>query len=159
MEKENLIAEIRNRFPAEIESDAEALGDQVLAVRLEGLRPVMSGLKDPPFDYAVLLDLTCVDFLSSESRFEMVYHIYSMSRNRRLRIKVSLPGEAPAVDSLVGLWKNADWLEREVFDMFGVAFRGHPDLRRILMYEGFDGHPLRKSYPWRKEQPRITLKD
>lgn len=159
MEKENLIAQIRKRFPAEIESDAEAFGDQILAVRREGLRPVMSGLKDPPFDYAVLLDLTCVDFLASESRFEMVYHIYSMSRNRRLRIKVSLPGETPVVDSLVGLWKNADWLEREVFDMFGVTFRGHPDLRRILMYEGFEGHPLRKSYPWRKEQPRIALKD
>ncbi|MGD1010497.1 MAG: NADH-quinone oxidoreductase subunit C [Candidatus Aminicenantales bacterium] len=159
MEKENLIEEIRKRFPDEIESDAETRGDQVLVVRREGLRPVMSGLKDAPFDYAVLLDLTCVDFLASENRFEMVYHLYSMSRNRRLRIKVSLPGETAVVDSLVGLWKNADWLEREVFDMFGVAFIGHPDLRRILMYEGFEGHPLRKSYPWRKEQPRITLKD
>jgi NADH-quinone oxidoreductase subunit C len=159
MEKENLIEEIRKRFPAEIKSDAETLGDQVLVVRREGLRPVMSGLKDPPFDYAVLLDLTCVDFLASENRFEMVYHLYSMSRNRRLRIKVSLPGETPVVHSLVGLWKNADWLEREVFDMFGVAFIGHPDLRRILMYEGFEGHPLRKSYPWRKEQPLMPLKD
>jgi NADH-quinone oxidoreductase subunit C len=63
------------------------------------------------------------------------------------------------VDSLAGLWKNADWLEREVFDMFGVGFMGHPNLKRILMYEGFEGHPLRKSYPWRKEQPRIPLRD
>ena len=159
MEKETLIGEIRKRFAAEIESDAESLGDQVLIVHREGLRAVMAGLQAAPFDYAVLLDLTCVDFLASENRFEMVYHLYSMGRNRRLRIKVSLPGETPVVDSLVGLWKNADWLEREVFDMFGVAFMGHPDLRRILMYEGFEGHPLRKSYPWRKDQPRITLKD
>jgi NADH-quinone oxidoreductase subunit C len=159
MEKEDLIGEIRKRFAAEIESDVESLGDQVVVVRREGLRPVMSGLQAGPFDYAVLLDLTCVDFLASENRFEMVYHLYSLSRNRRLRIKVSLPGENPVVDSLAGIWKNADWLEREVFDMFGVAFMGHPDLRRILMYEGFEGHPLRKSYPWRKEQPRIPLKE
>jgi NADH-quinone oxidoreductase subunit C len=159
MEKENLIGEIRKRFAAEIESDAETFGDQVLIVRREGLRAVVAGLKAGPFDYAVLLDLTCVDFLESENRFEMVYHLFSLSRNRRLRLKVSLPGGNPVIDSLAGLWKNADWLEREVFDMFGVAFAGHPDLRRILMYEGFEGHPLRKSYPWRKEQPRIPLKD
>jgi len=159
MEKEDLIGEIRKRFSAEIESDAESLGDRVLIVRREGLRPVMSGLRAAPFDYAVLLDLTCVDYLVTENRFEMVYHLLSLSRNRRLRIKVSLPGGNPVVDSLSGIWKNADWLEREVFDMFGVAFMGHPDLRRILMYEGFEGHPLRKSYPWRKEQPRIPLKD
>jgi NADH-quinone oxidoreductase subunit C len=159
MEKENLIEEIRKRFPAEIESDIETLGDQVLVVRREGLIAVMSGLRAAPFDYAVLLDLTCVDFLATENRFEMVYHLFSLSCNRRLRIKASLPAEAPVVDSLVGLWKNADWLEREVFDMFGVGFMGHPDLRRILMYEGFEGHPLRKSYPWRKEQPLIPMKD
>jgi NADH-quinone oxidoreductase subunit C len=159
MEKENLIEEIRKRFPAEIVSDGETLGDQVLVVHQEGLRAVMSGLRAAPFDYAVLLDLTCVDFLATENRFEMVYHLFSLSRNRRLRIKASLPAEAPVVDSLVGLWKNADWLEREVFDMFGIGFMGHPNLKRILMYEGFEGHPLRKSYPWRKEQPLIPMKD
>ena len=158
MEKEDLIEALRGRFPAEVESSAETFGDQTLLVRREGLLAVMTALKSAPFDYAVLLDATCVDFLASESRFEMVYHLYSLSRNRRLRIKASLPADNPVVDSLAGLWKNADWLEREVFDMFGVAFMGHPDLRRILLYEGFEGHPLRKSYPWRKEQPRIPLK-
>jgi NADH-quinone oxidoreductase subunit C len=159
MEKENLIEEIRTRFSAEIESYAETYGDQVLVVRREGLVAVASALRAAPFDYAVLLDLTCVDFLAAENRFEMVYHLFSLSRNRRLRIKVSLPGDTPVVGSLTGLWKNASWLEREVFDMFGVGFIGHPDLRRILMYEGFEGHPLRKSYPWRKEQPLVPLKD
>jgi NADH-quinone oxidoreductase subunit C len=159
MEKEDLIAEIRKRFSAEIESDTESLGDQVFVVRREGLRAVMAGLRAAPFDYAVLLDLTCVDFLAAENRFEMVYHLFSLSRNRRLRIKVSLPGEDPVVSSLTGLWNNADWLEREVFDMFGVGFNGHPNLTRILMYEEFVGHPLRKSYHWRKEQPRIRLRD
>jgi NADH:ubiquinone oxidoreductase subunit C len=106
MEKETLIGEIRKRFAAEIESDAESLGDQVLIVRREGLRAVMAGLQAAPFDYAVLLDLTCVDFLASENRFEMVYHIFSLSRNRRLRIKVSLPDDNPVVDSIAGLWKT-----------------------------------------------------
>jgi len=157
MEKEDLIGEIRARFPA-VESYAETYGDQTLVVGREGLVPLMSGLRGAPFDYAILLDATCVDFLASENRFEMVYHLFSLSRNRRLRVKCSLPGDNPVVDSLAGLWKNADWLEREVFDMFGVGFMGHPNLKRILMYEGFEGHPLRKSYPWRKEQPRIPLK-
>jgi len=159
MEKEDLIDEIRKRFSADVESALETLGDQTLVVRKEGLVRLMSGLRDGPFDYAILLDLTCVDFLASENRFEMVYHVFSLNRNRRLRIKVSLPGEYPVVDSLTGLWKNANWLEREVFDMFGIGFMGHPDLKRILMYEGFEGHPLRKSYPWRKEQPLVPQKD
>lgn len=159
MEKEDLIEEIRTKLSAGIESYAEALGDQVFVVRREGLLAVMSGLRAAPFDYAVLLDVTCVDFLASENRFEMVYHLYSLSRNRRLRIKTSLPGDNPVVDSLTGLWKNANWLEREVFDMFGVGFIGHPNLKRILMYDGFEGHPLRKTYPWRKEQPLIPLKE
>jgi len=158
MEKEDLIEALRGRFPAEVESYAETYGDQTLVVRREGLLAVMTALKAGPFDYAVLLDVTCVDYLAGEGRYEMVYHLYSLSRNRRLRIKASLAGDNPAVDSLTGLWKNADWLEREVFDMFGVAFAGHPDLRRILMYEGFEGHPLRKAYAWRREQPRIPLR-
>jgi NADH-quinone oxidoreductase subunit C len=158
MEKEDLIEEIRTRFPA-VESYAETLGDQTLVVRREGFRLLMSGLRGAPFDYAVLLDLTCVDFLASENRFEIVCHLFSLSRNRRLRVKVSLSGDNPVVDSLTGLWKNADWLEREAFDMFGVGFMGHPDLKRILMYEGFEGHPLCKSYPWRKEQPLVPIKD
>jgi NADH-quinone oxidoreductase subunit C len=160
MEKEDLIEEILARFGPDVEAPpAGPSCDQVLVVRRDAVRGLMAALREAPFDYAVLLDATCVDYLASESRFEMVYHVYSVSRNRRLRVKSSLPGDNPVVDSLAGLWKNADWLEREVFDMFGVAFIGHPDLKRILMYEGFEGHPLRKSYPWRKEQPRIPLKD
>ncbi len=158
MEKDDLIESLRERVPAEVEAYAETYGDQVLVVRREGLLTVMTALRAAPFDYAVLLDLTCVDFLGTAKRFEMVYHLYSLSRNRRLRIKASLPGDDPSVASLTGLWKNANWLEREVFDMFGVTFPGHPDLRRILMYEGFEGYPLRKSYPWRREQPLIPLR-
>jgi NADH-quinone oxidoreductase subunit C len=158
MEKEDLIEAIRERFAGDIVACDEPLGDLTLLIRREGLLTVMVGLKAAPFSYEMLLDLTCVDFWDREGRFEMVYHLYSLSRNRRLRLKVSLAEEFPSIASLTGLWKNADWLEREVFDMFGVRFDGHPDLRRILLYDEFEGHPLRKSYPWRKEQPRIPMK-
>ena len=89
------------------------------------------------------------------ARLEVVYHLYSHTHTRRLRVKV-LVGEADAViDSVTGLWKAADWFEREVWDMFGIRFTGHPNLKRILMYEPFDGHPLRKDYPVRKRQPLL----
>ncbi len=90
------------------------------------------------------------------ARFAVVYHFYSMAKKHRLRLQVPLEDEtSPEVDSLVSLWPGANWLEREVWDMFGIGFRGHPDLKRILMYEGFEGHPLRKDYPVKKRQPLI----
>ena len=88
-------------------------------------------------------------------RFEVVYHLYSTAKNHRLRLKVPVDAADPAVDSVTPVWKAANWYEREVWDMFGVAFAGHPDLRRILLYEGFKGHALRKDYPVTKRQPLI----
>ncbi|MCU0243748.1 MAG: NADH-quinone oxidoreductase subunit C [Acidobacteria bacterium] len=158
MGKEALIGDIRAALGAAVESAGESFGDTVIVVEAGAVREVMAALKARPFDYAVLLDLTCVDYAATEGRYELVYHLLSLSRNVRLRIKASLPAADPAAASLVGLWKNADWLEREVFDMFGVRFDGHPYLRRLLTYEGFEGHPLRKSYPWRLAQPRVPLK-
>jgi len=90
-----------------------------------------------------------------EYRFDVVYHFYSSVHNHRLRIRVPLTTADPVVDSLTGLWEAANWFEREVWDMFGIRFTGHPNLKRILMYEGFSGHPLRKDYPIRKRQPLI----
>jgi NADH-quinone oxidoreductase subunit C len=95
--------------------------------------------------------------LPDQSRFAVVYHFYSMVHKHRLRLVVPVE-EAEAVDgvdSLTSLWPGANWLEREVWDMFGIGFRGHPDLKRILMYDGFEGHPLRKDYPVKKRQPLI----
>ena len=91
----------------------------------------------------------------SESRFAVVYHFYSMGHKHRLRLVVPLEGADAQLDSLTSLWPGAEWLEREVWDMFGIDFRGHPDLKRILMYEEFEGHPLRKDYPVNKRQPLI----
>ena len=159
MGQETLIDVIRAALGPAVEAVSDSFGDPVLVLRPEAVRPALAALREAPFDFAVLLDLTCVDFAASEGRFELVYHLYSLSRNVRLRLKASVPAADPAVASLAGLWKNAEWLEREVFDMFGVRFEGHPYLRRLLTYEGFEGHPLRKSYPWRLAQPRIPLKD
>jgi NADH-quinone oxidoreductase subunit C len=89
------------------------------------------------------------------SRFAVVYHFYSMALKHRLRLVVPLEEADARVESLTVLWPGANWLEREVWDMFGIAFQGHPDLKRILMYEGFEGHPLRKDYPVNKRQPLI----
>jgi NADH-quinone oxidoreductase subunit C len=158
MGQKKLIEEVRAGLGGAVESVADSFGDPVLVIGPGAVRTALAALREPPFDFAMLLDLTCVDRAAGEGRFELVYHLLSLSRGVRLRIKTSLPAAAPAVASLTGLWKNADWLEREVFDMFGVRFEGHPDLRRILTYEGFEGHPLRKSYPWRLAQPRIPMR-
>ncbi|MBI4227107.1 MAG: NADH-quinone oxidoreductase subunit C, partial [Candidatus Omnitrophica bacterium] len=88
-------------------------------------------------------------------RFEVVYHLYSLEYNRRVRLKVPVPGHDPMVESLTRLWPAANWFEREVWDMFGIRFLGHPDLKRLLMYEEFEGHPLRKDYPVNRRQPLI----
>ena len=92
---------------------------------------------------------------NDEHRFELVYHLYSTTRNHRVRLKVPLTSADPSADSLTGLWQGANWFEREVWDLFGIRFTGHPDLRRLLLYEAFQGHPLRKDYPARKRQPLI----
>ncbi len=92
---------------------------------------------------------------SAGCRFEVVYHLYSLEHNQRVRVKVPVEVAAPQVDSLTGVWPAADWFEREIWDMFGIRFHGHPNLKRLLMYEEFDGHPLRKDYPVTKRQPLI----
>ena len=90
-----------------------------------------------------------------QARFTVVYHFYSQAHKHRLRVVVPVEESVGEVDSLTSLWPGANWLEREVWDMFGIRFRGHPDLKRILMYDRFEGHPLRKDYPVKKRQPLI----
>jgi NADH-quinone oxidoreductase subunit C len=97
--------------------------------------------------YNFLSDITCVDWYPAEPRFEVVYHLLSIAKKERVRLKVRLDGAAPAVESLTSLWPGANYFEREVFDLFGVRFTGHPYLQRLLMPEDWEGHPLRKDYP------------
>jgi NADH-quinone oxidoreductase subunit C len=154
MGSESLIGDLEKRFPGELVEAFRDGEDLVLVIRPEALLRIMGSLKEPPYSYKLLLDLTCVDFRGDTGAFEMVYHLYSLDANGRVRVKVRLPAESPSLESLADLWRNANWLEREVYDMFGVVFMGHPDLKRILMYDGFEGFPLRKDYPLRRRQPK-----
>lgn len=123
-----------------------------VVVRGERLREVMRWLKDTPGQqYNYLVDVTAVEYRDRERPLEVVYHLRALDRRANLRVKVELdPQGELAVDSVTSLWAGADWLEREVYDMFGIVFAGHPDLRRILMWETYaEGHPLRKDFPLR----------
>lgn len=158
MEKEDILTVLRTAFPADVLETSAPFGDPVALVRPASLLEIMTFLKAGPRGFTMLLDLTCVDYPDRPERFEMVYHVFALEGCRRLRLKASLPAADPSIASLSGLWKNADWLEREVYDMFGVRFEGHPNLQRLFMYDGFEGHPLRKDYPLRRRQPRLPMR-
>jgi NADH-quinone oxidoreductase subunit C len=150
------IKKLKEKFSKDILDYSISFGDETLLIKKERIFKIAKFLKETPeLEYSLLLDITCVDYLGQEPRFELIYHVYSFRLNHRLRIKVKISEETPVIESLTPLWKNANWLEREVFDMFGIKFKNHPDLRRILMYEEFEGYPLRKDYPLKKRQPRI----
>jgi NADH-quinone oxidoreductase subunit C len=155
------IAYLREKLGEKI-LDAHAFrGDETIVIPREGLRETFRILKgDPELGFNVLMDLTVVDYLGKkEPRFEVVYHLLSLRAHRRLRVKVPVPAEEPEVESVTSLWKGANWLEREAWDMFGIRFAGHPDLRRVLLYEEFQGHPLRKDYPVNQCQPLVPERD
>ena len=101
----------------------------------------------PDLRFELLAELTAVDYWPREPRFEVVYVLVSLVHRARLRLKVRLPGDAPQLGTVTGVWPGANWLEREVWDLFGIVFDGHPDPRRLLMPEDWEGHPLRKDYP------------
>ncbi len=134
-------------------------GDEVVRVKRESIKALLSSLKkDPDFDFDLLMDVFAVDYLhweEKEIRFEVNYNLFSLKKNHRLFIKCGVPELDAQIDSAVSVWPAADWYEREVWDMMGIVFNGHPNLKRILMYESFQGHPLRKDYPYNRRQPII----
>jgi len=158
MEQEKVIKDLKNKFSDKIKEISTQFSEKIVVFEKDSLLDVFRFLKDKPYDFAMLLDLTCVDYKGQQNRFEMVYHLFSLSSNLRLRLKTRLPEKEPSIESLTGEWKNANWLEREVYDMFGIQFSGHPYLKRLFMYDGFEGHPLRKDYPLRKRQPKIPMR-
>ncbi len=132
------------------------LGDATAQIDASRIVDVARLLRDDPdLEFEMLTDLTCVDYIEQEPRFEVVYHFYSVARNRRVRIKARVAADVCQIDSLIDLYPSAGWMEREVWDMYGVRFEGHPDLRRLLLYEEFEGHPLRKDYPKERRQPLV----
>ena len=151
---------LKEKFPDGILETSSPQGDATALIGPEYLVRVMEFLKnDPRLQFSMLVDVTAVDRLGMSPRFDVVYHLLSLTLRQRLRIKLQVDGGEPVVDSLTGLWGDANWLEREVWDMFGIRFAGHPNLRRILLYEEFEGHPLRKDYPIRRRQPLIGPKN
>ncbi len=150
-----LVERICERFESAVLGQSEAFGEREVTVRREIWPTLARWLKeDEGFEY--LLDLTAVDYLGLRPvRFEVVAHFYSLSGNRRLRVCVPLQEERAELPTLTGLWKAADWYEREIWDLYGIRFAGHPDLRRLLLYDEFKGHPLRKDYKMKARQPLI----
>jgi NADH-quinone oxidoreductase subunit C len=142
-----LVKSLKESFGEAIAEATEFLGQLSVRVARDQLTGVCFALRDDaktPFDY--LSDLTCVHYPDNkEAPFEVVYNLYSIPKNERIRLKVAT--QSDGVESVTSIWPSADWLEREVYDLFGVTFRNHPDLRRILLPPDWEGHPLRKDYP------------
>jgi NADH-quinone oxidoreductase subunit C len=145
----NIALQKLRKFSPDAVEDVQAFrGETTIHIRANHVRAVCEFLRDEPdLSFKYLSDVTALDHYPSEPRFETVYHLLSFETNERLRLKVRIAGENPQVDSMVPIWPAANAFEREVFDLFGIHFQGHPDLRRILMPEDWEGYPLRKDYP------------
>jgi NADH-quinone oxidoreductase subunit C len=155
-----LIEKLKERFGAAILAAESAHGEESIAIDRDRAPEILRALRDEPgFEFNALADLTAVDRLDRNPRFDLVYQLNSLARGHRLRVKIGIDGADPWAHSAIEIWKAADWLERECFDMFGIVFKGHPDLRRILLYDSFEGHPLRKDYPYQKRQPIVAETD
>jgi NADH-quinone oxidoreductase subunit C len=151
------LALLQQRLPPPDYGIAAAQGMVVVQLPPARLLETVRLLKTE-FHFDLFLDVTAVDWLPRQPRFEVVYHFYSTRDFVRIRLKTAVSDSEPTVDSLVSLYGSAGFMERECHDMYGIAFRGNPDLRPILLYEGFVGHPLRKDYPKLKEQPLVPYR-
>jgi len=147
--EQNLIVRKLRAWDPQAVAEIRSFRDELtIVVPREHLRRAAEFLRgDPGLQFTFLSDITGVDRFPMEPRFEMNYHLTSLARRDTLRLKVCVGGSDPEAESVTSVWPAADWHEREIFDLFGVRFEGHPDLRRILMPEDWEGHPLRKDYP------------
>jgi NADH-quinone oxidoreductase subunit C len=143
-----VVEQLRAWNPNAIEEVIEFRGETTIVLPRKTLRAVAEHCRDhADLKFNLLTDATCVDRYPHEPRFELNYNLVSIPRRQKIRLKVRLAGSDTVVDSLVPVWPGANWLEREIFDLFGIRFTGHPDLRRILLPEDWEGYPLRKDYP------------
>ena len=149
MDNAKVLEQLKGKFADAIIEDIEFRGDLTVVVSLEKLHEIMLYLHDDKsLHYDLLSDVVGIDKQPREPRFEVVYVLHSLDDYRRLLVKVNVDIDV-AVPTVTDIWKSADWPEREVYDLLGIEFASHPDLRRILMWDGFDGHPLRKDFPLR----------
>jgi len=143
-------------LPEAVQETHADLGDATALVAADRIIDVLRFLRDDAdCEFEMLTDLCAVDYLGEEPRFEVVYHLYSVTKNHRVRIKARVPEDPCEIASACEVWPSANWMEREVWDLYGVRFAGHPDPRRLLLYEEFEGHPLRKDYPKERRQPLV----
>lgn len=144
---EIVVQKLKEKFPNSVLDTYSFRADNTVIIKKEDILDVCRFLKsDPELDFNFLSDLCGVDYMGREPRFEVVYHLFSINKHHRVRLK-AMVGEGEKIHSVVGIWTTADWHEREAYDMYGIVFEGHPNLTRILMPEDWDGHPLRKDYP------------
>jgi NADH-quinone oxidoreductase subunit C len=154
-----LTALLQSTFPRAVIAHHAHHGDETVSIRREGMLDLFRFLRDDPrCKFDLMVDLTAVDYLPKSPRFEVVTHLKSIELGHRLRVKVPIEQGQEEVDSIAALWVAADWYERECFDMYGIQFKGHPDLRRLLLYPEFKGHPLRKDYDYHLQQPLVPLR-
>lgn len=143
-----IVEAISRRFGESVVNATVFRGETTITTERKALLPLGRFLRDEPrLAFTFLSDLCAVDLHPRAPRFQVVYHLFAPAAGHRLRVKVPLDGEDAVIDSVTGIWETADWHERECFDLFGIRFRNHPDLRRILLPEAFEGHPLRKDFP------------
>ncbi|CAN5801530.1 NADH-quinone oxidoreductase subunit C [soil metagenome] len=141
---------LRARFGDALERVSDDRGDLTVWVDRSRVHGLLEHCKrDPELDFCFCMDVTAVDYLElgGRPRFAVVYHLYSLRTGKRIRIKVGVSKDDPVMPTAVDVWKSTDWFEREVYDMFGIRFEGHPNMKRILCHKDFQGHALRKDYP------------
>jgi len=144
----SIAEKIKERFPDEFVEAREHRGQLAVMVKKGRIVEICRFLHDDQdLAFNHITDVTAVDYPNDEERFEVVYHFYSIPKNQRIRLKARVREEDCAIDSVSGIWQGANFMERETYDLMGIRFNGHPDLRRILLTDDFDGHPLRKDYP------------
>ena len=146
MTGQELLLSLSEALGSKVQQQTEFRGETTYEIAVNNLREIATVCRDKLlFDY--LVDITSIDNFGEEPRFEIVYHLYSLPRAVHLRLKLKVPDEAGAVDTVSDIWPTANWHEREIYDMMGIKFNGHPDLRRILMWDGYPFFPLRKDFP------------
>lgn len=152
---------VLERFADQVIDTHSKLGDDTIALRNDRLLPLLEYLRDDErLAFDMPIDLTVVDwYRRREPRFDVVYHLYSTTKKHRIRLKVQVDEDNPIVASSNPVWPGFDWYEREAYDLYGIEFAGHPKMKRIMMWEGFEGHPLRKDYPINRRQPLHILMD